>query len=335
MTALRDEGHWSRQQERGSTWLLALSVWLSRHCPRWLVRVVTRVVVGYFFLTSARARRNIRRYQQRLLAAMPEVCLPSRAPVWRQFLAFGVAIVDRFAVWQGRICYADLRVEDPDGLYDDIRRAASRSVPGQLMICSHVGNIEICRALVEHNRGFVLNILVHSRNAEKFNRALARAGASDIRLIQVSDLDLPLMMSLQQRLAAGEWLAIAADRTPVRGEKTVPVDFLGHEARLPQGPWLLADLLGAPINLVFCSWMDDRYRLRLERFSAAPGWSRRQRSAGVQAFAQRFADRLAEECRQVPLQWFNFHDFWQGASGNEQGAAPRAAGTGHASDDAR
>lgn len=314
MSTPHEARHWSSQRERGSLWLLSLSVWLSRRCPRWLVRVVTWIVVAYFYLTSSQARANIRRYQQRLVAAMPEARLPGFAPVWRQFLAFGVAIVDRFAVWQGRIRYADLHVEDPDDVYDDIRRAASRTEPGQLIVCSHVGNIEICRALVEHNRGFVLNILVHNRHAEKFNRALAKAGASDIRLVQVADLDLPLMMALQQRLAAGEWLAIAADRTPVRGEKTVTVGFLGHEAPMPQGPWLLAGLLEAPVNLVFCSWMGDRYRLRLERFSEAPRWSRQQRAAGVKQLAQRFADRLAAECRQAPLQWFNFYDFWDEGS---------------------
>lgn len=309
MSGARAPDHWSERQERGSERLLMLSVWLSRHCPRWLLRLCTWIVVSYFYLTAGSARRNIRQYQQRLQQAMPDVVLPRSAPVWRQFLAFGVAIVDRFSVWQGRIGYRDLRVEDPDGLYADIRRAGQGG-RGQLLVCSHVGNIEISRALVAHNRGFVLNILVHSRHAEKFNRALRQAGASDIRLIQVVDLDLPLMMQLRQRLDAGEWLAIAADRTPVRGEKIVEVDFLGHRAALPQGPWLLAGLLEAPVNLVFCSWLDGRYRLRLERFGPAPSWSRRDRAQAVQALAQRFAERLAAECREVPLQWFNFYDFW-------------------------
>lgn len=313
MSEASSPGHWSAQQERGSARLLALSVWLSRHCPRWLLRLCIWIVVGYFYLTARNARRNIRRYQQRLQQAMPDVVLPRLAPVWRQFLTFGVAIADRFSVWQGRIRYQDLQVEDPDGLYEDIRRAAGRSGRGQLMVCSHVGNIEICRALVAHNRGFVLNILVHSRHAEKFNRALRQAGASDIRLIQVVDLDLPLMMQLRQRLDDGEWLAIAADRTPVRGEKIVEVDFLGHMAPLPQGPWLLAGLLGAPVNLIWCCWLHGSYRLRMERFSPAPVWSRRERAQAVQTLAQRFAHRLAEECRQVPLQWFNFYDFWSEA----------------------
>lgn len=302
--------HWSRQQERGTQALLSFSVWLSRRCPRWMLVPVIHVVVGYFYITARSARRNIRRYQRRLRAQCPAVELPRRAAVWRQFLAFGQAIVDRFAVWQGRIGYEDLSVEDPHGVYADIRRSALRQAQGQMMVCSHLGNIEICRALVSHNEGFVLNVLVHSRHAEKFNRALQQAGASDIRLIQVVDLDMPLMMQLQERIRAGEWLAIAADRTPVRGEKTVEVDFLGEKACLPQGPWLLAGLLGLPVNLVFCVRSETGYRLLLERFSDVPRWSRAERQQTVRSLAQRFALRLGEVCRDAPLQWFNFYDFW-------------------------
>ena len=54
---------------------------------------------------------------------------------------------------------------------------------GQLLVCSHLGNVEICRALVSHNEGFVLNVFVHSKHVERFNRALRQAGASEIRLI--------------------------------------------------------------------------------------------------------------------------------------------------------
>lgn len=290
--------------------LLSLSVWLTRHLPRGLLSVCVRVVVAYFFLTAAQQRRNIRRYQTRLRQSFPALQLPRRAPVWQQFLSFGHAIVDRFAVWQGKIRYQDLKIEDPDAVYQHIRQSIEQGSRGQLLVCAHIGNIEVCRALADHHQGFVLNILVHSRHAEKFNRALARAGAHDIRLIQVSELDLPLMMSLQARVEAGEWLAIAADRVPVRGEKTVDVQFLGHRAPLPQGPWLLAGLLGMPSNLMFCSLVDGRYRLRLERFSDAPSWRRHERQAVVAAMAQRFADRLAQECALVPLQWFNFYDFW-------------------------
>ena len=153
-------------------------------------------------------------------------------------------------------------------------------------------------------------MLVHSRHAQAFNEALIKAGADRIQLIQVSDLDAALMMELNARIEAGEWLAIAADRVPVRGEKTVEVDFLGAKAQLPQGAWLLAGLLKTQVHTLFCIQHQGRYHLKLRRFLNSTDWKRGERQAAVAAAAQAYADRLAEECAAAPLQWFNFYDFW-------------------------
>ncbi|MCZ4253898.1 hypothetical protein O4H27_20885, partial [Pseudoalteromonas shioyasakiensis] len=77
---------------------------------------------------------------------------------------------------------------------------------------------------------------------EQFNRLLADAGASHMRLIQVSELDAAIMLQLSERLERGEWLAIAGDRVPLKCSRKVSVDFLGQPADFPQGPWLLAGL---------------------------------------------------------------------------------------------
>ena len=45
-------------------------------------------------------------------------------------------------------------------------------------------------------------------------------------------------------------------------------------------------------------------------FSAVPDGRKQARAATVAALAQSFAHRLAAECAVVPLQWFNFYDFW-------------------------
>ena len=45
------------------------------------------------------------------------------------------------------------------------------------------------------------------------------------------------MLELSQRLEQGEWIAIAADRVPIRGDKTQSINFLGHYAE-PSRAWL-------------------------------------------------------------------------------------------------
>lgn len=304
----QNSGHWAAQQERGNRLFLDITTLMVRWLPAFLMNPCIWFVVGYFYLTAPKPRRNIARYQVRLRAAYPDAPLPERGAVFGQFAAFGRAVCDRFAVWQRKIRYEDLVLHDPDDVYAEIRNRRQR---GQVFVCSHIGNVEICRALVSHHQGFRLNVLVHSRHAEAFNDALVKAGADRIQLVQVADLDVALMMELNRRLDAGEWLAVAADRVPVRGEKTVAVDFLGAKADMPQGAWLLAALLKTQIHTLFCIWENGRYQLKLRRFADASGWKRGERADKVAAAAQAFADRLAEECARTPLQWFNFYDFWK------------------------
>lgn len=307
--------HWSRQQERGNPFFLRLTALLVKYMPIYLLRLPVSVVVLYFYLTSSAQRRYIQYYQQCLQKHIPTARLPEKNPVFQQFMAFGNAIVDRFRVWQGKIHYQDLRLEDVDNLYADIRHSAQYQERGQVFVCSHIGNVEVCRALVVHHQNFKLNVLVHSHHAQVFNQALKKAGANDINLIQVNSLDAAVMMDLQKRLSRGEWLAIAADRIPVRGEKTVAISFLGEKALLPQGPWLLAGLLQVPVNTLFCSKINGRYRLRLEKLAAKIHWHKNNRLEVVQEYAQQFAGCMAQECALAPLQWFNFYDFWDDENG--------------------
>jgi len=249
--------HWAKQSERGNAFFLNLTRLIVKYCPLWLIKIATFVVVCYFYLTARKARNNIKTYQYRLKQQFPHCHLPS-FPVFRQFLFFGEIICDNFAVWQRKIHYKDLIIDDADNLYGDVDQGGR----GQILVCSHFGNIEVCRALVDsgQHEDFHLNVLVHSKNAEAFNKALVEAGADALPLIQVEDLDAQKMLELSQRLERGEWIAIAADRVPIRGDKTQSVNFLGHSAEFPQGAWLLASILKAPLNTIFCLKEKGQYR---------------------------------------------------------------------------
>lgn len=300
------DSHWAGQRERGHPALMRLTAWAARRLGRRTVAPVVWLVVLYFYAFGARARRAIAAYQRRLVnAGGPVAPLPRAFPVYRQYLAFATAMLDKLDVWQGRITMAQLDIADPDGLHGQMGHGR-----GQILVGSHLGNLEICRALAEQTGALRLNVLVHSKHAVHFNRLLDEAGGG-LRMIQVSELDAAVMLDLAQRLDRGEWLAIAGDRVPLHGDRTVPVQFLGATALLPQGPWLLAGLLGCPVNLLFCTRQGDRYRVSMERLSDGIAWTRATRQQRIADWAQRYADRLAAHCRLAPLQWFNFYPFWK------------------------
>jgi len=311
--------HWARQSERGSLLLMRLGFAAVNLLGRPLMVPVVWLVVGYFYLSRRSARLAIAGYQQRLLAfSQGKVKLPRFAAVYRQYLAFTDSLLDKLDVWRGKISRADLTLIDLHGVHPQLGQGR-----GQILVTAHLGNTEIVRALVGQVPNVQINILMHSKGARRFNQVLAAAGAR-AHLIEVSELNAALMLDLAQRLERGQWLAIAGDRIPIHGERTTTVQFLGGEAALPQGPWLLAALLRCPLNLLLCLPNADKgFSVILERLADGQAVPRGERARQIAAQAQHYADRLAYYCQQNPLQWFNFYPFWLDKNEGNNGASTR------------
>ncbi|MDD1013996.1 glycosyl transferase [Pseudomonas rubra] len=301
------EQHWAQRQERGSFWLMKLTALGIKLLGRRLLSPVLYGIVLYFFVCGRRARLSIWQYQQNLADWSGQASLrPSLRRVFGQFMAFADALLDKLDVWNGKLRLEQIDIIDPGQLHTQLR--AER---GQMLVGAHLGNLEVCRALAELGEQVTMNVLVHTKHAERFNRLLGESGATNLRLIQVSELDPAIMLQLSQRLERGEWLAIAGDRVPLQGARTVEVDFLGHRAAFPQGPWLLAGLLKCRLNLFFCLKQQGRYQVILEPFAQAIEWRRGQRDRVIADWAGRYAERLGHYCLQAPQQWFNFYPFWK------------------------
>lgn len=305
-------GHWTAQKERGSFLGLKLTAIAVRLLGRGLATPVIWLVVLYFYVTGRTTRRNVADYQRRLAAWSGRTDLfPRRRAAFAQYRAFGDCMLDRFDVWRGKLRLSSVDMDDPDG----VRNALIGGGRGQILICTHLGNLDVCRAMAEIGEGVALNVLMYLPNAAHFNRLLGGSGDRRLRLMHVGDLDTATMMDLSQRLDRGEWIAIAGDRVPPHGARTVEADFLGAPARFPQGPWLMAAMLRCPVNVVCCLKHGSRYRIHLRRFEDAAAWDRTRRAGLIQEAVARYADWLAARCLDAPLQWFNFHPYWQGTNG--------------------
>ena len=304
---MSDQRHWASQRERGSFILMKFTAWLARVLGRRLISPLLYLIVLYFYLFGAKARRSIHHYQSNLATWSGRAELkPTRLSVFRQFMNFADTLLDKLDVWSGRLGLEQVDLIDPDDLCGQLQRQNR----GQILVAAHLGNLEVCRALAEVGAQVQMNVLLHTKHAEQFNRLLADAGASHMRLIQVSELDAAIMLQLSERLERGEWLAIAGDRVPLKGSRKVSVDFLGQPADFPQGPWLLAGLLQCPVNLMSCLKINGRYQVILEPFIERLPWKRSERDETIRQCTQRYADRLAQRCLSAPLQWFNFYPFW-------------------------
>ncbi|HEY0199066.1 MAG TPA: glycosyl transferase [Rhodanobacter sp.] len=303
--------HWAAQRERGSFALMKLTAFGLRRLGRRPMTPVLYLVVLYFFVFGRRARRNVRQYQDYLATWSGRSELhPRLRSVFGQFMAFGDSLLDRLEVWRGTLPLSEVQLHDPSGMRARLLKS-THGGRGEILVGTHLGNLDVCRALAELGEQVPLNVLVHTSQVAHFNRLQNAAGDHQLRLLQVSEMDAALMLELSQRLDRGEWLAIAGDRVPLHNGRRVVVDFLGHPAAFPQGPWLLAGLLRCPVNLMCCLKIDGRYQIHLEPFLDAPAWERSQREALIKSWVQCYADRLAQWCLLAPRQWFNFHAYWQ------------------------
>lgn len=305
----RAEAHWSQQRERGAYWAMWFSLQGYRLLGPRLLRVLLYPIIAYFYLTNRPARIASKDFLQRVYRSGGALARPPGAvAVYRHFYAFGESLIDRLASWAGAMQRSD--VEFPRR---HLLQEQARSGRGALLFTSHLGNVEMCRALVEEVPDMRMNVLVFTRHAEQINRLMQQVNPrATLKLIAVETIGPDTAQLLLDKIDNGEFVVIAADRTsPSATRRVAQVDFLGAPALFPHGPFILASLLRCPVYLLFCLVQDGRHSVHLEPFADPLRLPRKQRETELTHWAQRYAERLEFHARRAPLQWFNFFDFWR------------------------
>ncbi len=295
--------HWSQQRERGSAWGMRFCLWCYRTLGKHALYALLYPIIGWFFLFASHARRESRRYLQRVLSQPP-----TARDVFQHFMAFGRAVVDKLSAWSG-----DLHREDVIFPQRELLLRQVTSKRGAVILTSHLGNADMCRALVHSAPDIHLNVLLFTNNAANINHIMQKANANaHLEIIQINTVGPETAILLHEKIQRGEFVVIAADRTsPTAMHRASRVPFLGDMAAFPQGPFILAALLECPVYLLFALHNGKQYDIYLEHFAEQLQFSRRQREALLTTFIGRYAARLEHYCRLAPLQWFNFYDFWK------------------------
>jgi predicted LPLAT superfamily acyltransferase len=306
-------GAWAQLAERGSAWGILLVAWAYKNLGRDFARLVLAPAVAWFFLTGNHARTASLHYLERVrIRYGPDAApAPTRRTVFRHMMAFAESGLDKLAAWSGHIDVSDVEIPDM-AAFDDI----GRSGRGALFIGTHLGNLEMARALGVRAGALKVNAIVYTAHARRFVAALTRANpAVADNVIEVDELGPDTAIALRERIERGEVLVIAGDRTPPADNgRVVSVDFFGAQANFPEGPFVLAHILECPVYLLVCLRERDRYRVYLEPLAQRVRLQRGGREAALKTHIQDFARRLEGYCLRAPLQWFNFYDFWRSST---------------------
>ncbi len=299
--------HWAELAESTSVWGIRFLGGVYRRLGRWPFRACLYPVVLAHWLGNATARRASLEYLRRLHAhAGVFARRPGIGHGLRHFASFAETLLDKLLALGGRFPAERIEVERAAIL------ARVAEGKGGVIITAHLGCLELCQALAEQVPGFRLTALVHTAHAERFNQLLTRLDHGDgVRLLQVGELGPAQAMLLGQRVAAGEFVAIAGDRVPLHGGRSVMADFLGRPAPFPVGPYVLAAALACPLYTMACRHEGPGYRIEFAEFAPQVELPRKQRQAALEAHAQRYARWLEGQACHAPYDWFNFFPFWE------------------------
>ncbi|HDK6715710.1 TPA: glycosyltransferase [Klebsiella quasipneumoniae] len=311
----RASPHWARQQEVKGLWGMRLMLLVWRLLGRKAFSLLLYPVVGVYWLTASTARRASRNWLARVREqlAVRQLPVPARLNSYRHFLRFGEAMLDKIASWRGELQFGR-DVVFAAGAEETLSLDDPR---GKLLLASHLGDVEACRALAQLQGGKTINALVFSDNAQRFKQIMAEmAPQAGINLLPVTDIGPETAILLQEKLERGEWIAIVGDRIAVNpqrgGEWRVCWSrFMGQPAPFPQGPFILAAILRCPVSLMFALRQQGKLRIYCEPFADPLQLPRAGRQLALQHAIDRYAERLEHYALQSPLDWFNFFDFWQ------------------------
>jgi predicted LPLAT superfamily acyltransferase len=290
---------------------------LARLFGNWIFLLIAWfVATGYFLFFPRRVAVGVRFYQK----IFPERghCHALRC-TWRQYHRFVHVFLDRYRLAKGD----DLRTTFAGWEHIIL---ATRSGRGGIILMSHMGSWEISARLLQHygksHPRMRLLLYLGAKHKEQIERRQKKSvEESGIRVVSVPENGGSATDILEglNFLREGGLVSLTGDRLWGRGQKAVTVRFAGGEARIPEIPYILALLSGAPI-LIFFGYRTGNgcYHLATHPPLFVTAASRTERRAAVKTAAQTYADLLAETVRSHPYEWYHFEPFLTGPGDGEK-----------------
>ena len=310
----RRRQHWAQQDEVKGLWGMRLMLRVWELLGRRAFTVLLWPVIGVYWLIARPARQASRQWMARVKQELRQrsMPVPSRLISFFHFMRFGNAMLDKVASWRGELkLHRDIVFAH--GASEALNIAAPQ---GKLLLASHLGDVEACRALAQLEGSKIINALVFSENAQRFKQIMSEmAPEAGVNLMSVTDIGPDTAIAIKEKLARGEGGALVGDRiavNPQRGGewRVIWSRFMGQPAPFPQGPFILASILRCPVVLIFALRQQGKLVLHCEPFADPLRLPRGERQQALQDTVDRYAQRLEHYALMSPLDWFNFFDFW-------------------------
>ncbi len=304
---IKNDTEWARIKERGSAFGIKLLVNSYRYLGMPLFYILLFPAICYFYITASVARQASYQYLSKVFVIKGLKQKVHFTHVFKHFISFSNAALDKVSAWLGNI--SSMNVINHGSLQLE---TIKHSKKGALFVTSHLGNIELSRAMAEREGKMTLNALVFTQNALKFNRIVNELNPdAALNIIQVDSLNIDTVILLKQKIENGELVIIVGDRTPLTNtNRVLYAEFLGEPAPFAEGPWVLAKVLECPVYLLFCIKKKQQYHIYIEFFANKITFNKLNKQHILKSNIQAFATILQKFCLETPYQWYNFYNFW-------------------------
>ncbi|MBU4262430.1 MAG: lysophospholipid acyltransferase family protein [Proteobacteria bacterium] len=280
-----------------------LLIRLTRLCGPWLLALVSRGIAAGYFLFSGKVRESRRFY-----AAL----FPARGRLYhlwctfRQYQNFTTIHLDRYLA-----SATDATTFTSQG-WEKLESVIGRQ--GGILLMSHLGNWETAaRLLRQLKKDLKLLLYMGVKEKEGVERLqkedLRRTGITIIGVDQGGSSPFAAVEGIRF-LQAGGVVSMTGDILWRNDQRKVRVTFLGHDAYLPEAPYVFAMISGAPLFVFFVFRTGkNSYHFTLSDPIEIRPESRRHRELAIGRAAQQYADQLEKMLREHPFEWYHFDNF--------------------------
>lgn len=311
---------WYEMKEKRHAVGLALTFALLKILPSAAVRAIA-FPVGFFYWLFGKKTRAVSRHYLRQLNALrvKNGQPPLKTSTLKHIVSFAITLTEKLEVWAGKFSFRQIHFQDDDtgDLVQNLENGR-----GVMLFISHLGNSELLRGLASaHETGvskpFVVNSIINTSVTAGFNALLKKINAdATMNIISADDISPDTMIMLQEKVADGEMVVIAGDRTSAHTQtRFVAQDFLGEQAPFAYGAYLLCALLNVPTYFVFGMRQRDvslrpQYDFYAHKNPVTFDCGRKEREERIRQTIAAYAHELERHCLAHPYQWYNFFDFW-------------------------
>ena len=258
------------------------------------------LVVLYFIPFAPSQTASSWKYARRILGMSR---FRSAAFLVRSYYAFGKSLIDKIATGSGMTDEFSFEFENHDLILGPVKAGC-----GCIAIGAHVGSWQMGTPFFGQY-GSRINVVMYDSEHEKVKKVLENHVQTDrFKIIPVNGEGLDHVFAISEALGKGETVCFQGDRY-MDGSRHLTAGFMGHDAKFPLGPFLLASKMKVPVVFYFAMREKGR-KYRFMFFSPEMFPCSGTEKNGAERILASYAAALESVVKKYPEQWFNYYDFW-------------------------